>query len=154
MYLNIKYVIATRSCEFLYIYAESHWKYHTFEGYYICSFSKLRHKAHQKLCKCSPTSPLRNGIVTIYENGTNNNVTVDKLGGRYPPPGCPRYLRYTFERHELSQQFIPLNVRKWTPNSYLKRQNFIPDEKSVTSKNLRGGWVPPPLVARRLSIRL
>src|SRR6218665_2956122 len=32
-----------------YIYAESHWKYHTFEGYYICSFSKLRHKAHQLL---------------------------------------------------------------------------------------------------------
>jgi len=30
-----------------YIYAESHWKYHTSEGYYICSFSKLRHKAHQ-----------------------------------------------------------------------------------------------------------
>ena len=30
-------------------YAESHWKYHTFEGYYIRSFSKLRHKAHEKL---------------------------------------------------------------------------------------------------------
>jgi len=25
-------------------------------------------------------------------------------------------------------------VTKWTPNSYLKRQNFIPDAKSVTSK--------------------
>jgi len=25
-------------------------------------------------------------------------------------------------------------VRKWTHNSYLKRQNFIPDAKSVTSK--------------------
>ena len=46
----------------LYIYAESHWKYHTVEGYYNCSFSKLRHKAHQKVCKCSPTFPLRNGI--------------------------------------------------------------------------------------------
>ena len=22
---------------------------HTFEGYYICSFSKLRHKVHQKV---------------------------------------------------------------------------------------------------------
>jgi len=29
---------------------------------------------------------------------------------------------------------ITLNVRKWTPNSYLKRQNSIPDAKSVTSK--------------------
>jgi len=36
-------------------------------------------------------------------------------------------------------------VRKWTPNSYLKRQNFIPNAKSVTSKNLRGvGTTPPP----------
>src|SRR6218665_1128592 len=31
-------------------------KYHTFEGYYICSFSKLRHKVHQKVRKCSLTS--------------------------------------------------------------------------------------------------
>jgi len=45
-----------------YIYAEFYWKYHTFEGYYICSVSKLRHKAHKKVCKCSPTFPLRNGI--------------------------------------------------------------------------------------------
>ena len=64
VYLNAKYVIATRRYEFFYIYAKSHWKYHTFEGYYICSFSKLRHKVHQKVCKCSPTFPLRNGIVT------------------------------------------------------------------------------------------
>jgi len=25
-------------------------------------------------------------------------------------------------------------MRKWTPNSYLKRQNSIPESKSVTSK--------------------
>jgi len=31
------------------LYAESHWKYHTFEGYYICNFSKLIHKAHQNV---------------------------------------------------------------------------------------------------------
>jgi len=49
VYSNIIYVIATRSYEFLYIYAESHWKYHTFKGYYICSSSKLRHKTHQKV---------------------------------------------------------------------------------------------------------
>jgi len=38
------------------LYAQSHLKYHTFEGYYmyICSFSK------------------QNGIVTFYENYTNN----------------------------------------------------------------------------------
>src|SRR6218665_408710 len=52
----------------VYIYAESHWKYHTFEGYYICSFSKLRHKAHQKICKCSPTYPQRNRIVTFVRS--------------------------------------------------------------------------------------
>jgi len=33
----------------VYIYAKSHWKYHSFEGYYTCSFSKLRHKAHQQV---------------------------------------------------------------------------------------------------------
>src|SRR6218665_2040822 len=54
------------------IYANSHWKYHTFEGYYICSFSKLRHKVHKKECQCSPTYPLQNGIVTFYENFTIN----------------------------------------------------------------------------------
>ena len=50
-YLNVKYVIATRRYDFVYIYAKSHWKYHTFEGYYtcICSFGKLRHKVHQKV---------------------------------------------------------------------------------------------------------
>src|SRR6218665_3369272 len=57
-----------------YIYAESHWKYHTFEGYYICSFSKLRHKVNQKVRKCSLTFPLGNGIVTFYENCTNSFI--------------------------------------------------------------------------------
>src|SRR6218665_3921785 len=65
VYLNLKYVIATRSYDFFYIYAKSHWKYHTFEGYYICSFSKLRHKVHQNVRKCSLTFPLQNGIVTF-----------------------------------------------------------------------------------------
>ena len=51
------------------------------------------------------------------------------------------------------QQFIPLNVRKWTPNSYLKCQNFIPDAKSVISKRPWGvGGYHPPLVARRLNL--
>ena len=69
---SAKYVIATRSYEFLYIYAKSHGKYHTFEDYYICSFSKLRHKVHQKVWKCSLTFPLQYDIVTFYENCTNN----------------------------------------------------------------------------------
>jgi len=30
------------------------------------------------------------------------------------------------------------------PNSYLKRQNSIPEAKSVTSKNLRGVGTTPP----------
>ena len=35
-------------------------------------------------------------------------------------------------------------MRKWTPNSYLKRQTFIPDATCLIRKNRRG-WVPPPL---------
>jgi len=73
-YLSVEHVIATRSYEFSYIYAESHWKYHSFEGYYICtcSFSKLRHKANQKVWKCSLIFPVRNSLVTVYENCMNN----------------------------------------------------------------------------------
>src|SRR6218665_3594249 len=71
MYLNVRYVIGTRSYEF-FVYAESHWKYHTFEGYYICSFSKLRHKVHEKVGKCSLPFPLQNCIVTFYKNCTKN----------------------------------------------------------------------------------
>jgi len=42
-------LLLLQAMNFLHIYAESHWKYHTSEGYYICSFSKLRHKANQKV---------------------------------------------------------------------------------------------------------
>ena len=73
MYFNVKYVIAIlEAMNFCYIYAKSHWKYHTFDGYYIRSYSKLRHKVHQKVRECSLTLPLQNGIVTFYENCTNN----------------------------------------------------------------------------------
>ena len=99
VYLNVKYVIATRSYDF-FIYAKSHCKYHTFKGYYICSFSKLfeaQLQVHQKVWKCSHTFPLKNGIVSFYENGTNKYVRVDKLvGWWYPPPRYLRYLRYNF----------------------------------------------------------
>src|SRR6218665_1021831 len=47
VYLNLKYVIATRSYEFFYIYAKSHRKYEVIISF--CSFSKLRHKVHQKV---------------------------------------------------------------------------------------------------------
>src|SRR6218665_2491934 len=99
VYLNVKYVIAIRSYELFYLYAESHWKCHTFEGYYTCSFSKLRHKAHQQVRKCSLTFPLKNDIVTFYENSTNKYVRVDKLGGWYPPSGYLGYIRYNFLTH-------------------------------------------------------
>src|SRR6218665_788532 len=78
------------------MHAESHWRYHTFERYYTCSCSRLRHKAHQKVRKCSLTFPLKNGIITIYENCTNKYGRVDKLGGWYPPPGYLEYLKYSF----------------------------------------------------------
>src|SRR6218665_3372625 len=55
----------------------------------------------------------------------------------------------TLEWHGLSYKFIPLNVRKWNLNSYLKRQNSIPEAKSVTSKKPYGVGTTP-LVARRL----
>jgi len=45
VYLNVKYVIATRNCELFYrptcIYATSHWKYHTFGRFYSCSSANL-----------------------------------------------------------------------------------------------------------------
>ena len=33
-------------------------------------------------------------------------------------------------------------MRKWNPNSHVKRKSFIPDEKSVISKNREGGYHP------------
>jgi len=75
---------------FFYIYAESHWKYHTFDrSLLFCSCSKLRHKTSQNVRKCSLTFPLKNGIVTFYENFTNKYAIVDKLrGGGIHPQGC------------------------------------------------------------------
>jgi len=60
-------------------------EYCTFKGYYTCSFSKLRHKAHQKVGNCSLTFPQQNGLATFYENCTNKYVRVDKLGGGIHP---------------------------------------------------------------------
>ena len=67
-------LLLLEAMNFFYIYAKSHWKYHTFEGYYICSFTKLRYTVHQKVRKCSPTFPLQNSIVTFYENCMNNKL--------------------------------------------------------------------------------
>jgi len=49
VYMNVKYVVATRNYEFFYIYAKSHWKYHTFDRYYSFNCTKLRHKTQQKV---------------------------------------------------------------------------------------------------------
>ena len=38
----------------------------------VAPLSKLRHKVHQKVRKCSLTFPLQDGIVTFYEHCTNN----------------------------------------------------------------------------------
>src|SRR6218665_1215491 len=44
-----------------------------------CSCSKMRHKAHRKVLKCSLTFPLKNGIVTCYVQCTKKYDRVDKL---------------------------------------------------------------------------
>src|SRR6218665_2603523 len=68
------------------VYAESHWKYHTFERYYTCSCSELKQNAQQKVGKCSLAFPLQNGIVTLFENFTYKHARFDKLrgGGIHP----------------------------------------------------------------------
>src|SRR6218665_200607 len=86
-------LLLLEAMKFFYVYPESNWKYHTFEGYNICSFSKLRHNALQRVCKCSLTFPLQSCIVTCYENWTNAYVRVNK---RYTLPGCLGYIRYNF----------------------------------------------------------
>jgi len=108
-----------------------------FEGYYNCSISKIRYKANQKVLKCSLTFPLKNSIVTFYENCTNKYVRVDKLGRWYPPPiGYLGHLRYNFL---IAWAIITIYISicaQMDPNSYLKRHNFTPDAKGVISKRL------------------
>src|SRR6218665_442499 len=94
-------------------YAESHWKYHTFDGYY-----KLRHKAHQMVLKCSLTFPLRNGIVIFYENCTNNMLQSINWGWYPWVPLVSKVKRLNVMGHH---------------NNFLKSQHFIPDAKSVIS---------------------
>src|SRR6218665_338407 len=127
------------------MYAASHWRYHTFERYYTSSCSKLRHKANQKVLKCSLTYPLKNDIVTFYKNCTNKYGRVHKLRGGIHSPGYLGSLRYNFlMAWAIITYFIPLNVSKWTTNSYQKGQNFIPDARSVICKKpQRSGYHPP-----------
>src|SRR6218665_2018831 len=70
VYLNIKYAIATRNYKKIYTYAKSHLKFHTFDRYYSCSSTKLRHKTERKVWKCSHTFPLKDGISTFYVSFT------------------------------------------------------------------------------------
>ena len=69
----------TRNYDCIYTYAKSHWKYHTFDSYCSCTSTKLRHKTQQKVRKCSITFPLKNGIITFYENCTNKYGRVDTI---------------------------------------------------------------------------
>ena len=120
----------------IYIYAKSHWKYHTFEGYYICSFSELRHKIHQQVRKCSLTFHLNNGIVTFYANCTNKYGWVDnlRLGWWYPPFGHLGYLRYNFLMAWAIITIYTSKCAHMDPQQLQKRQNLITDAKSVICK--------------------
>src|SRR6218665_2313570 len=92
-FTTLLYFVSTTLCLFVGLAfprpksAESHWRYQTFERYYTCNCSKLRHKARQKVRKCSFTFPLKNVVVTFYENCMNKYDIVDKLTEWYPPPG-------------------------------------------------------------------
>ena len=124
-------------------YATSHWKYHTFEGYYIRSFSKLRHKVHQNVWKCSLTFPLRDGIVTFYENRTNTMLQSINHGGG--PPGYPRYLKYNFW---MAWAIITIHTPKCAQMDpqqlhVLQTSQFYSRCKKCDIKNLMG-WLTPP----------
>jgi len=56
-----------------------------------------------------------------------------KRGGIHPL-GTLGILGITLERSGPSSNFLRLSVCKWTSNSYLKCQNIIPDEISVTAE--------------------
>src|SRR6218665_3495084 len=54
----------------------------------------MSQQTHQKVCKCSLTFPLKNVIVTFYENFTNKYGRDDKLGGVVTNLWYLGYLRY------------------------------------------------------------
>jgi len=81
---------------FLYIYAKFHWKYHTFDRYYSCSSTKLRHKTQQKVWKCSLAFPLKDGIFTFYVSFTIKYIQSITEGVVASTPGYPWYFRYNF----------------------------------------------------------
>jgi len=97
-----------------YIYAKSHCKYHTFEGYYTCSFcsSKLRHKVHQKVWKCSLSFPLQNSYflwklheyyVTVDNlGGGTMGVRMGEQGGAFAPPWILRIFYHPWRWWEIS----------------------------------------------------
>ena len=118
---------------FVYIYAKSHWKYHTFDRYYSCCSTKLRHKTQQKVFKCSLTFPQRMAYLLSMGVSRLNKYSRLTKGGIHPL-GTLDILGITFEPSGPSSKVLPLNVSKWTPNSYLKRQNFISYATSVICK--------------------
>src|SRR6218665_866942 len=111
----------------------SHWKYHTFERYNTRSCSRLTHKAHQKVRKCGLTFPLKNRIVTFYENCTNKYDRVDKLRGVVSAPsGFLGYFRYNV-------LMAWANVTTYTS----KRVHMDPKQlPEMLTFGLQRGWYP------------
>jgi len=133
------------------MYAESHWRYHTFERYYTCSCSKLRHKAHQKVWKCSLVFPLKNGIVISYENCTNKYGRVEKLRGWYPPLGT--YIGYLMYNFVMVWAIIAIYTSKCVqmyPQQLSKTSKLYSRcKKCDMQKTVTGEVVPTPWVAWR-----
>ena len=88
VYLNVKYVIATRNYEF-FIYTQNLIDNITLSRVIISVASVNWGTKHIERYEnvASLTIPLKNGIVTFYEDSTNKYVRVDKLGGGIHPLG-------------------------------------------------------------------
>jgi len=61
-------------------------------------------------------------------------TNIDKRRGSIHPLGTLGILGITCERIGPSSKCLPLYVCKWTRNTYLKFQTFIPYETSVTGE--------------------
>src|SRR6218665_1948233 len=93
---------------------------------------------------CSLTFPLKNGIVTFYENCTNKYVRVDKLGG-YPPPGYLGYISYVYN-FVMAWAIITIYSSKYAkmdPQRLTKTSKFYSRcKKCDVEKTVGGGYHP------------
>src|SRR6218665_340335 len=80
----------------------------------VAAVNCMMHQTQQKVRKCSLTLALQNGIVTFYENCTNNYGRDDKLGGCVHPPGYLWYLRYNVLFTWAIRTIYTSNVYKWS----------------------------------------